>query len=387
MRLLDASRSFPLSPRPSLIRGAVLLGLAAAGLNVGAADLSQRQTQTDGSVATDHQGFQQQQDAIRTLNASGKHPLRSYSLSKAQCWLDVSFHEYTRNDRSAFPQQALSQSEAITRYLGAEGAVDDAANPALKTPLVNDAARLREDLWATAAKLKAEPGALCVGQQLACAEVELVHAGNEYQQQGWRHAKPYIQMAEDLIAAAEIGARDCPSVQPKPTPPTDRCEPAKADDSKPPAKAACEPTAKSDAPAVQKETVVLGASMLFDFDGRQEKHLRRAGLAQFDQLIARMKADYGDIERIEVIGHTDRLGKPEYNVKLSQDRAEVIKGYLVRKGLDPAKIVAKGMGPAQPVKECTGKSPTPQLIECLEPNRRVEMIINGTKIRAAEPKP
>ena len=383
MRLLDASLSF--SPRPSLIRGAVLLGLAAAGLNAAAADLSQRGTQTDGSVATDHQGYQQQQEAIRALNASGKHRLRSYSLSKAQCWLDVSFHEYTRNDRSAFPQEALSQSEAITRYLAGEGAVDDAANPALKTPLVNGAAKLREDLWATAAKLKASAGALCVGQQLACAEVELVHAGNEYQQQGWRHAKPYIQMAEDLLAAAELAERDCPSqvvVPPNPI----KCEEPKSKDPVE-TKAACTPDQQGGSKPEQKETVVLGASMLFDFDGRQEKHLRRAGLAQFDQLIARLKADYGEIQRIEVIGYTDRIGKEDYNVKLSRDRAEVIKGYLVRKGIDAKTIDAKGLGPANPVKECPGTRITDALKQCLEPNRRVELIINGTKLKAAEPKP
>lgn len=380
MRLLDASPSFSL--RPSLIRGAVLLGLAAAGLSAAAADLSQRGTQTDGSVAADHQGFQQQQEAIRALNASGKHPLRSYSLSKAQCWLDVSFHEYTRNDRSAFPLESLRQSEAITRYLASDAAVEDAANPALKTPLVNGAAKLREDLWATAAKLKASAGARCIGQQLACAEVELVHAGNEHQQQGWRHAKPYIQMAEDLLAAAEQGEKDCPPISSVlPDPVKAKCEEKKPQE----APARCESAVPAKEP--QKETVVLGASMLFDFDGRQEKHLRRSGLAQFDQLIARLKADYGEIQRIEVIGYTDRIGKDDYNVKLSQDRAEVIKGYLVRKGIDAKTIDAKGMGPANPVKECPGTRITEALKQCLEPNRRVELIINGTKVRAAEPKP
>jgi outer membrane protein OmpA-like peptidoglycan-associated protein len=214
-----------------------------------------------------------------------------------------------------------------------------------------------------------------VGQQLACAEVELVHAGNEYQQQGWRHAKPYIQMAEDLIAAAELGARDCPKFElpPEPTGAGPKCEEKKPEENK----ASCAPGSRPP----QKEVVVLGASMLFEFDGRQEKHLRRAGLAQFDQLIARLQADYGDLQRIEVIGYTDRLGKPDYNLKLSQDRAEVIKAYLVRKGIDASRIVAKGMGQANPVKECVGTRQTPQLTECLEPNRRVELIINGVKLQ------
>ncbi len=169
-----------------------------------------RQTPTDGQVAADHQGYDRQQGAIQSLNDTGRHPLRSYSLAKAQCWLDVSFHEYTRNDRSAFPRQALEQSVAITRYLAAGGAVEGADNPARRTPLVNDALRLREDLWNAAERLRGLPGWSCAERATACAEVELVHAGNEHRQQGWRHAKPYVQIAEDLIAEAQSAELSCP---------------------------------------------------------------------------------------------------------------------------------------------------------------------------------
>jgi OOP family OmpA-OmpF porin len=39
----------------------------------------------------------------------------------------------------------------------------------------------------------------CAQAKTACGEVELVHAGHEQAQLGWRHAKPYVQIAEDLI--------------------------------------------------------------------------------------------------------------------------------------------------------------------------------------------
>ena len=68
--------------------------------------------------------------------------MRDYHLSKAQCWLDVSFHEYTRNDRSAFPQEALDQSVRLIALM------EQKASPLPNdTPLVNGADKLRPDLW------------------------------------------------------------------------------------------------------------------------------------------------------------------------------------------------------------------------------------------------
>src|SRR5690606_13994709 len=81
------------------------------------------------------------QARIQALNDGGR-PLRDYHLSKSQCWLDVSFHEYSRNYRSAFPQQALDQAVQLIAGMeeGAEPLPTD-------TPLVNDARHLRDDLW------------------------------------------------------------------------------------------------------------------------------------------------------------------------------------------------------------------------------------------------
>ena len=53
--------------------------------------------------------------------------------------------------------------------------------------------------------------------------------------------------------------------------------------------------------------------------------------------------------RIEVSGHTDNTGSPEYNLKLSLNRAKVVADYLIKNGMDPSRIVAKGYGEKQPV--------------------------------------
>ena len=53
--------------------------------------------------------------------------------------------------------------------------------------------------------------------------------------------------------------------------------------------------------------------------------------------------------KIEVSGHTDNVGKLDYNMKLSYKRALAVKKYLVRKGISPDRLIAKGYGPKKPI--------------------------------------
>lgn len=58
---------------------------------------------------------------------------------------------------------------------------------------------------------------------------------------------------------------------------------------------------------------------------------------------------YKDDIKIEIAGHTDNIGKDSDNLELSRQRAEAIRNYLVRKGIQPARLQAKGYGATQPV--------------------------------------
>ena len=56
-----------------------------------------------------------------------------------------------------------------------------------------------------------------------------------------------------------------------------------------------------------------------------------------------------DLTAVAVSGHTDSVGSDAYNVKLGQRRADVVKDYLVSKGVPGSKITTKSFGESQPV--------------------------------------
>jgi len=70
--------------------------------------------------------------------------------------------------------------------------------------------------------------------------------------------------------------------------------------------------------------------------------------------------------KVEVAGHTDNTGTPDYNRDLSQRRAESVRNYLISKGIDSSRLTAKGYGETEP--ETTNDTP-----EGRAQNRRVEL--------------
>jgi len=66
-----------------------------------------------------------------------------------------------------------------------------------------------------------------------------------------------------------------------------------------------------------------------------------------DQAVAVLK-EYPDI-RIEISGHTDSVGKADYNRDLSQRRADAVKVYLIGKGIDSSRLVSIGYGLDRPI--------------------------------------
>lgn len=157
-------------------------------------------------------------------------------------------------------------------------------------------------------------------------------------------------------------------VEPAPTP---------ASPPAPPLVAAATPVEPVAAPP-ERRRVSFSADSLFGFDQSLVKPEGRAALDQFVKELAGTR-----FEIIKVDGHTDRLGSPGYNQRLSARRAEAVKAYLVSSGgVDAGKIVATGKGFSTPVTksvDCKGNKASPKLIACLQPDRRVEVEATGTR--------
>ena len=144
-------------------------------------------------------------------------------------------------------------------------------------------------------------------------------------------------------------------------------------------KEVCEPAAPAAPVAGVKpsgEKITVAADALFDFD---KAVLRPEGKAKLDELVA--KAGAIKLEVILVVGHTDRIGSAAYNQKLSERRAAAVKTYLVSKGIEANRVYTEGKGKTQPVTgdKCKGNAKTKALIECLQPDRRADIEIIGTK--------
>lgn len=155
------------------------------------------------------------------------------------------------------------------------------------------------------------------------------------------------------------------------------CDPDLAPKAAAPAAPAAKPAAPAAAPKPAAKKVTLAADALFDFD---KATLRPEGKGKLDKLVGDMKAI--KLEVIIAVGHADRLGKDAYNQKLSERRAAAVKDYLVSKGVEANRVYAEGKGEKQPVTagKC-GKSEkkTKQLVECLQPDRRVDIEVIGTQ--------
>jgi outer membrane protein OmpA-like peptidoglycan-associated protein len=123
--------------------------------------------------------------------------------------------------------------------------------------------------------------------------------------------------------------------------------------------------------------VTLEAGPRFDFN---KAALRPTGKEKMDKFLSDLQEI--DYETISVVGHTDRIGPAAVNQKLSKQRADSIKQYLANNNIPAGKITARGVGSTQPVTkpdECKGLKGK-KLIDCLQPDRRVEVEASGGQI-------
>ncbi len=129
--------------------------------------------------------------------------------------------------------------------------------------------------------------------------------------------------------------------------------------------------------AAARRSVSFSAESLFAFDKAVIRPEGRQALDNFARDVAGTQ-----FQVVVVEGHADRIGTEAHNLALSLQRAQAVTDYLVTTGgMDAAKISTKGVGEASPSKagECKANLPGAQLRACLQPDRRVDVGVTGTR--------
>ncbi|HZZ92798.1 MAG TPA: OmpA family protein [Usitatibacter sp.] len=156
---------------------------------------------------------------------------------------------------------------------------------------------------------------------------------------------------------------ECGPAAPPPAKPAAPAEPAAPAVPAPaPAPAPARP-----APSSVRQSVVIQADALFDFD---KAVVRPDGKRAIDEALSKLNGV--DVEMVIATGHTDSIGTARYNQRLSERRAAAVKQYLESKGIAGSKITTIGKGETQPV--ATNKT-----AEGRQKNRRVDIEFKGTK--------
>jgi OOP family OmpA-OmpF porin len=140
--------------------------------------------------------------------------------------------------------------------------------------------------------------------------------------------------------------------------------------------ASAEP-ASIESPA-RAEPIRISMNTLFDFNSAV---LRADAGSALDGLAKRLTDAY--YQKVDIVGHADRMGPGKYNQKLSEQRAEAVRDYLLLRGLDGTRVNAIGVGATEPLtgKECRGVQGK-ALIYCLQRDRYTEITVLGTQTSA-----
>ncbi|MDD5057076.1 MAG: OmpA family protein [Sideroxydans sp.] len=305
--------------------------------------------QAEGNRPTDPADLEHIEQLQRKVDKLSFGPLgpNNYTLCKARAWLDMALIEYHENERTGIVQDGVEQAALLLNKLDA-----DPKYIGLDTPHPYASEKVRQDLWDIADGLKQSGDMSCIGCKLAKLEVQLIWTGHDKWEAGWGHAEPFARIAENLAYEVQVDSARCRPAPPQP---------------------------KGETIIIKKHTLIT--AVLFDFD----LSLVTDAQQKLDDIIGQLKT-WKQIDSIQLAGHADRLneaGGTEYNQKLSQRRVDFVRDYLVQNGISAENMTVEAMGDTQPVVGCekqrANKRDRSALIKCLQPNRRVDIIVEGVR--------
>lgn len=137
-------------------------------------------------------------------------------------------------------------------------------------------------------------------------------------------------------------------------------------------KAKPEPVAEP-APAPAPKAPEISSEQRTIYFDYKKSDISPKGKEKLDTL-AGMIRNSSNIKEAKVVGYTDDIGGSDYNVKLSERRADAVNRYLASRINIPTEVLeVRGLGKSNPTTDCPAGMKKPKRIECLAKDRRVEV--------------
>jgi OmpA-OmpF porin, OOP family len=314
---------------------------------------------TDEAIHSDHQVIEGLRVRLRKLNEQGNDawPMDNYYICKAQAWIDFGEVEYTDNDRGTVVDHALEQARIlITKMESGE------KNISHDTAIIPESMIVRQDLWDFANAREKIGGPQCTDCNLARLEVQLVAAGHDHAELGWRHAASGVLASERLARAVRSDADGCAVADGAGIGPVVASAVGIVQAPSAPAPAAPAP---KEAPLAFEELRVP-ANVHFAYNKSLLSNETSAVLARVSQILRA----YPQIT-VVLVGHTDARGGTSFNNALSKRRAEAVRVYLIAAGINVNRITDEARGKSQSLNSKLKQ------IEAFALDRRVELVFEN----------
>lgn len=292
------------------------------------------------------------ENAVQIAQAAGADHYAADTLSTAKTALmnaeQMDEHKHDRKETITYAREAVQSAEdarLITiRKIKAE---DEAAQRKAR----EDAERAAQNAQATAEQQAAQRAQAEAAAEEAKARAEQAKAAREAAEQQAQQAQLQAQQAQQQAVTAQQQAQ---AAQQQTTQLRERLR------------------QQLNQVLQTRETarglIVNMSDVLFDFNKYTLKPDAREKLAKVSGILLA----YPDL-KVQVEGHTDNIGSDEYNQKLSDQRANAVRDYLVSQGVADANITAQGFGKTHPIADNSTSSGRAQ-------NRRVELVVSGQSI-------
>lgn len=295
------------------------------------------------------------------LATDNSNPVVVDLSERAQLWIDFAQEEFIELDDTGVAEDALQRALQIIDWLENQQPEGEPIPAVLR-----GMTRVREDLWTRLATAQQESKP-CAAPFLGKAEIQLLWAAHEQPELGWRHASRYLGDAEKLLEQAECCVVTNPPVVEEPpvvaVPPVEE-PPAVV---VPPVEvpAVVVPPALPEVPMPVPELGKIPDAVHFAFD----KHNISPESEKVLQIVAKALHAYPWL-KLELGGHTDRRGKQDYNMKLSQRRVNAVYNRLIQLGIPADRFITSAHGMTKLLMKTDDK-----LARAID--RRVELIISN----------